>query len=68
MKSKKSGRDSAASGEPGPPPASDRLIAAMQGAVNRARAKKLARAVEPSTQHLNPFAEDSETPEPTAKR
>jgi hypothetical protein len=57
MKSKKSSRRTPPSGEPGPPPASDRLIEAMQGAVNRARAKKLARASGPSTQHLNPFTE-----------
>jgi hypothetical protein len=59
MKSKKGGRPSAPR-EQGPPPASDRLIEAMQGAVTRARAKKLAGSPEPSNQHLNPFAENPE--------
>jgi hypothetical protein len=57
MKSKKSTRRTAPPREQGPPPASDRLIEAMHDAVNRARAKKFARAPEPSNQHLNPFSE-----------
>lgn len=60
MKSKKNSRRSVLPGEQGPPPASERLIEAMQRAVSRARAKKLAHYPEPSTRHLNPFAEDPE--------
>ena len=69
MKDKKNKRHSSGQTEQRPLPASDRLIEALQGAVNRARDKRLATAPDPSSQHLNPFtpgAKEGDEPEERA--
>jgi hypothetical protein len=63
MRGKKNKRNALPGIDQGPLPASERLIAALQDAVSRAREKKLARAPDLSKQALNPFAE---RPEPGA--
>jgi hypothetical protein len=63
MRGRKNKRNVLPGIDQGPLPASERLIAALQDAVNRARDKKLAGAPDPAIQALNPFAE---RPEPGA--